>query len=74
MSDPEFSFEKAKSRMPIDMSGPLSVIPDGTTLNAQVANTCLLKRERPNNTPMLISGVRNTVAILAWLRHPALTV
>jgi hypothetical protein len=23
---------------------------------------------------MLISGVRNTVAILAWLRHPALTV
>jgi hypothetical protein len=39
-------------------------MPDGTTLNAQVANTCL----PPNKTPIFISGVRKTHAFLAWLR------
>jgi hypothetical protein len=50
------------------MSGTLSDMPDGITLNINVANNCLLARQRPNKTPMLISGVSNIPAILAWLR------
>ena len=50
------------------MSGPLSDMPDGATLNAQVANTCLPAGERPNKTPIFISGVRDTRDYLAWLR------
>jgi hypothetical protein len=49
------------------MSGPLNDEPDGTTLNAQVANTCLPAGQRPNKTPIFISGVRDTRAFLAWL-------
>ena len=49
------------------MSVPLSDKPDGATLNAQVANTCLPPGERPNTTTIFISGVRDTRAFLAWL-------
>jgi len=54
--------------MSSDMSGPLSDKPDGTTQNAQVANTCLSAGERANKTPIFISGIRDTRAFLAWLR------
>ena len=54
--------------MSSDMSGTLSDMPDGATLNAQVANTCLPPGERPNTTTIFISGVRDTRAFLAWLR------
>jgi len=54
--------------MSSDMSGPLSDMPDGTTLNGQVANTCLPAGERPNKTPIFISGVCDTRAFLGWLR------
>jgi hypothetical protein len=40
-------------------------MPDGATLNAQVANTCLPAGERPNKTPIFISGFRDTRAFLA---------
>jgi len=52
-----------------DMSGPLSGMPVGTTLNAQVANACLPAGQRPNKTPIFISGVTDTRAFLAWLRE-----
>jgi hypothetical protein len=51
-----------------DMSGPLSGKPDGTTPHAQVANTCLPAGQRPNNTPIFISGVGEVCSFLAWLR------
>ena len=54
--------------MSSDMSGPLSDIPDGTTTNAQVANTCLTAGELPYKTPIFVSGVRDTRAFLVWLR------
>jgi hypothetical protein len=43
-------------------------MPDGTTNSAQVTNTCVLARQRPNKTPIFISGVRDTRAFLACLR------
>ena len=67
-SEPAVSSETVNRRMSSDMSGPLSDMPDGTTFNAQVANTCLPAGERPNKTPIFISGVRDTRAFLAWLR------
>ena len=54
--------------MSIDMPLPLSDMPDGTTLKAQVAN--ILAGERPNKTPIFISGARDTRAFMAWLRAP----
>ena len=36
--------------MSSDMSGTLSDMPDGATLNAQMANTCLPAGERTNKT------------------------
>jgi hypothetical protein len=68
MSESAVSSETANRRMSTDMSGPLSGMPDGVTLNAQVANTCLPAGEHPNKTPIFISGVRDTRAFLAWLR------
>ena len=47
------STETVNRSMSSDMSGPLSGKPDGTTLNAQVAKTCLSAGERPNKTPFL---------------------
>jgi len=40
-SESAVSNETVNRRMSSDMPGPLSVKPDGTTPNAQVANTCL---------------------------------
>jgi hypothetical protein len=57
MSEPAASCKTANRRMSSDMSGPLSYKPDGTTLNDQMANTGLLAGERPNKTPIFISGV-----------------
>jgi hypothetical protein len=54
--------------MSSDMSGPPSNKPDGTTTSAQVTNTCLSAGERPNNTPIFISGARDKCAFLVWLR------
>jgi hypothetical protein len=51
-----------------DMSGPLSGKPDGTNPHAQVANTCLPAGQRPNKTPIFISGVGDVHSFLAWLR------
>ena len=68
------STETVNRRMSSDMSMPLSDKPDGTTPNAQVANTCLSAGERPNKTPIFISGLRDTRAFLAWLRGSCLAV
>jgi len=38
-----------------------------------VTNTCIPAGDRPNKTPIFISGVHDTRAFLAWLR-PALVV
>jgi hypothetical protein len=52
-----------------DMSGTLCGMPDGNIRNAQVAkNSAANIGERPNKTPILIAGVGNTRAFLAWLR------
>ena len=62
--------------MSSDISGPLSDKSDGTTTNDQVANTCFAAGERPNKTPIFISGVRDARTFLAWLRasfHGGLT-
>jgi len=55
-------------RMSSDISTPLHDRTDGTTLSAQVNNTCLLAGESLNESPIYISGVRDTRAFLAWLR------
>ena len=68
LSELAVSSETAKRRMASDMSGPLSDKPDGTTPNAQVTDTCLPAGERPNKTPIFISGVRDARTFLAWLR------
>jgi len=46
----------------------MSGMPNGTTSNAQVANACLPAGQRPNKTPIFISGATDTRAFLAWLR------
>jgi hypothetical protein len=58
----------ANVRMSSDMSGPLSDKSDGPTASAHVTNTGLPAGERPNKTLIFISGVRDTLAFLAWLR------
>jgi len=68
LSEPALSSETANRRVSSDMSGSLCDKPDGTTPNAQVTNTCLPAGERPNKTPIFISGVRDTRTFLAWLR------
>ena len=42
--------------------------PDGTTNLAHVANACLPAGQRPNKTPIFISGASDTRSFLAWLR------
>jgi uncharacterized membrane protein YidH (DUF202 family) len=54
--------------MSTDMSEPVTDIPDGITIRAQVANTCLPAGERPDKTPIFISGVRDARTFLAWMR------
>ena len=68
LSEPAISCEMAQRRMSLDMSGPMSGMPVGTTQNAQVANASLPAGERINRTPIFISGVNDTRAFLAWLR------
>jgi hypothetical protein len=67
-SEPVVSSYTATRRMSSDMSGPLSGTPVGTTQNTHVANTCEPAGQRPNKTPIFISGVADTRAFLAWLR------
>ena len=62
------SMETSERRMSQDMYGPLSGTPDGTTNNAHVANACIPARQRPNKTPIFISGASDTRSFLAWLR------
>jgi hypothetical protein len=68
MPESAVSTEAVNRRMSNDMSGPLSDKPDGTTTHAQVTNACFAAGERPNKTPIFISGVRDTHSFLAWLR------
>jgi hypothetical protein len=68
LPEPAVSSETANRRLPEDMAGPLSDKPDGTTPNAQVTNTCLPARERPNKTPIFISGANDTRGFLVWLQ------
>jgi len=72
MSEPTVSSEEANRRMSIDISEPLNDMPDGPTVNAQVANTCLPAGDRPNKTPTFISGGRDTRAFLAVCGNPVL--
>ena len=72
-SESTVSPETANRRMSSDMSELLSDMPDGTTASAHVTNTCIPAGDRPNKTPIFISGVHDTRAFLAWLR-PALVV
>ena len=67
-SEPAISHEMAQRSMFLDMSEPMSGMPDGTTTNAQVANAILPAGELINKTPIFISGVNDTRAFLAWLR------
>ena len=50
------------------MSGPLCDKPDGTTTHAQVINASFPAENRPHNTPIFISGVRDIRSFLTWLR------
>ena len=50
------------------MFGPLSGTLLGSTNNTHVANACIPAGQRPNKTPIFISGVSDTRAFLAWLR------
>jgi hypothetical protein len=56
-----------------DVSRSLSGMPDGITLSAHVANPSLPAGERPNKTPIFISGVSDTRDFLAWLRSSCFT-
>jgi hypothetical protein len=49
------------------MSGHLGDKPVGTTLNAQVINTCLQAGKHPYKTPIFITGISNARAFLALL-------
>ena len=66
-SESVVSMETSERGMSQDMSGPLSGTPDGTTNNAHVANACI-PGQRPNKTPIFISGVSDTRSFLACLR------
>jgi len=56
------------------MSGPLCDTLDGTTNRAQVASTCIPAGERPNKTPIFISGVRDARSFLPVCELLALVV
>jgi hypothetical protein len=66
-SEPAVCSETATRRMSSDMSGPLSGTPIGTTENTHMANTCVPAGQGPNKTPILLSGVADNRAVLAWL-------
>jgi len=60
--------ETTNMRMSSDMIGLLSGRPDGTTANAQVANTCPPAGELPNKKSIFISVVSDIRSFLVWLR------
>jgi hypothetical protein len=61
-SESSASSESANRRMSNDMCGPLSDKLDGTNpQHAQVTNTCLPAGQRPNKTPIFISGATTPV-------------
>jgi hypothetical protein len=66
--EPAVSSETALRRMSDDMSGPLSGMPVGTTTIAHVATTSVPAGQRPNKTPIFITGVTDTRGFLIWLR------
>ena len=72
-SESTVSSETVNRRMSSEMSGPLSDKPDGTTQNAQVT-TCLSAGERPNKTPIFISGARDPLPAWSGCGRPALAV
>jgi hypothetical protein len=54
--------------VPGDVSGPLSVAPVGTTsITAQVDKVAPPGEQR-NKTPVYVSGVKNTLKFLEWIR------
>ena len=73
-SESAVSNETVNRRMSSDMSGPLSDKPDGTTSNAQVANTCLSAGERTNKTPFLFQVYVTPVPSWPGCGGPALAV
>ena len=63
-SEPAVSPKAANVRMSVeDMSGPLSSMPADTTSALAVP-----AEERPNRTPIFVTGVTDTRGILTWLR------
>ena len=68
LSETAVSSETISRRISSYMSGPLIDMPDGTANRAQAANTYLPVGERPNKTPIFISGARDVPAFLAYLR------
>jgi hypothetical protein len=68
-AEPAASPEAAIRRMsPADVYGPLCCMPDGATTYAQLATGSAASfGERPNKTPIFISGYRDTRSFLAWL-------
>ena len=67
-SEPVVLSETTNRRMSSNMFGPVSDKPDGTTAYAHVANTCLPAGQRPNKTPIFISGFGDVRSFLAWFR------
>jgi hypothetical protein len=68
LSEPAVSSETGNRRVSEATSGPLSDKTDGTTQNARVTNICLPARQRPNKSPIFISGASDTLRFPAWLR------
>jgi hypothetical protein len=66
-SEPAVSSETAPRRMSTVMSRPLSDTPVGTTTTAHVATTCVPAGQRPNKTPIFISGFADTRSFLVCL-------
>ena len=60
-SEPAVSSQTANRSISSDMSGPLSGKPAGTTPHAQVTYACLPAGQRPNKTPIFITGVSDPV-------------
>ena len=68
-SESGVSMETSNRLISNDMSGLLSNMPDSTIHNAQVTNACLPAGQRPNKTPIFISGFTDTRAFLACFRE-----
>jgi hypothetical protein len=64
LSETADSPDSAKMRMPCNIYGPISDMRDGTTINAQAANTCVPAGYNNNKTPIFISGFRDPRANL----------